>query len=1642
MRDCYTGGTLSDAEPMNKTQWLDAVTKVSGMADLGVLLVWGLKAGFLSELENRAGPSQATSQPRGSLFPLPVTLPQLDGWRDAGDDPCGRLEVASNCWVALGCVALNALYGLPGQGKQRSQGKVHVAALGDLKNKIRRFLDGETPVSFSFNDVATELKERRISYSGEEIQQPHPLTCEQIVKGLPPEGHGGSISVLPFLHGRTKYYMEHPLESLLAEKDRASAPVSARVHIAKGCEKSVFCLLQQRGIISWIEDESVFKDSRGQYLSGMFGVAEEATPEKSWWQVYLDNFMAAELSPPLHERDVTLQEQAMHAWSSAGILTAADKQVLGSTSATELGVRIDGKRGLLGGSPERVFKTVWATFSLLSKTHWSKKEVQIILGRWVFLLQYRRAAMGMLSRSWQALESHWLGPKQIQIIKAELLGLIFLSPLLQADLTSDYDNQVTCSDASEHGGACAVASTLSWSGRSLVGMKNDLRLQPLEFPLLIVSIFNGVGGPFRVYDILGIRPAGRISVDISPTGNRVTRSAWPDVLELHDVEHIDREEILRWARLFPHIKELHLFAGFPCIHLSSVRAYRQNLEGEGLAPGASVHPSVDVPITRLLSYGDRRGAIGDGRRAAACPCSLTREPDRLCKSVVMPRNLPRVVLAARTRQGRQEQRRGIRLRDYTVTTRTKERYERAVGRILPFLEAQPDLADLDGIVCDYIELQWCRGETVNDIADCLSGLHFFWPHIKGLLRQSWRLFRSWRRVESPQRAPPITVWLVKAIVARAVDCNQLAFATLVALGFHCLLRTGELLALQFKDFECNDSCGVVSLFSSKSGLRTGAEEAVSIRDPLVLNLIRTLSDTQQQFRGQKLWPHSAQSFRNQFEKYMQYFRICHLKMKPYSLRRGGATFLLQEGVSIDVILLRGRWRSLGVARLYLEDGLSQIPKLRMSSLDRERVGDCPPGKVHEWQIEAEHRHEHLLREVMKPVRIMAFHERSAEDPAVKATQQFIARARSSPEAALSEFYCTHVSREDICFVRAHAALDVSIMAMAKNLMTAMADFLKTANQGDVAVPVFLPQLGHVQPIAQELRLDAVEEEDAPQPESPKEDKLMLRSQGLVVPEATGGLISDGQRPASAPARPRVAGHVHDRASLESAISREKLAQRNWVVTSQKHLASRSQWMGIAAPGCTPQQQGATESEQSSQELQKLQKMGERDATMRSCLYRVKDLNPPMTPAMQHQANIQILPSDLREWTLAAEKVFEVREAAIAKAKREEEERMELLAFRPKTMENTDGSEDGSDGGWLGEPAAPEVDSLASEVQEPVRAKSTLSTDDFLMDVDWRQGSRSPKVRSNVGSKLSFMAKLEEAPPIPQSEDGSFHSSPREVPTSDRQPESPTATDGGISTRPDSALSGAVTRPASATQRRPLSGKRPKRPGSAAGSTRPPSGTGLRDLFSSKLSRLARPTSALSRSSSATKLSLEPAQGATSPTSAGNLTSPKVSGVQPAPVKVRINHGQLGVFVVISDEAGGIADINDVWRWGEDPEIVMQDAEDSEDEWEDPEALMAKAQIAKATMRLPLGFGLPLARLTARYFGGDLRLQTLLGHGTNAYIHIPELQHDGHFGVSDGDRLGALKLEKNRAAQVERVFQNHRKQNLEWNLTTTASGLST
>jgi hypothetical protein len=61
---------------------------------------------------------------------------------------------------------------------------------------------------------------------------------------------------------------------------------------------------------------------------------------------------------------------------------------------------------------------------------------------------------------------------------------------------------------------------------------------------VVISLFNGIRGAFRIYDVLGIAVMGKISIDIFRDANHTTRSTWPEVMEYHNVEDISLEDVL------------------------------------------------------------------------------------------------------------------------------------------------------------------------------------------------------------------------------------------------------------------------------------------------------------------------------------------------------------------------------------------------------------------------------------------------------------------------------------------------------------------------------------------------------------------------------------------------------------------------------------------------------------------------------------------------------------------------------------------------------------------------------------------------------------------------------------------------------------------------------------------------------------------------------------------------------------------------------------------------------------------------------------------------------------------------------------------------------------------------------------------
>ena len=59
--------------------------------------------------------------------------------------------------------------------------------------------------------------------------------------------------------------------------------------------------------------------------------------------------------------------------------------------------------------------------------------------------------------------------------------------------------------------------------------------------------------------------------------------------------------------------------------------------------------------------------------------------------------------------------------------------------------------------------------------------------------------------------------------------------------------------------------------------------------------------------------------------------------RPYSLRRGGATFYFQRHGQLDRLLLQGRWQSSKTARLYINSGLAILAETELNLAPHARM---------------------------------------------------------------------------------------------------------------------------------------------------------------------------------------------------------------------------------------------------------------------------------------------------------------------------------------------------------------------------------------------------------------------------------------------------------------------------------------------------------------------------------------------------------------------------------------------------------------------------------------------------------------------------------------------------------------------------------
>ena len=171
--------------------------------------------------------------------------------------------------------------------------------------------------------------------------------------------------------------------------------------------------------------------------------------------------------------------------------------------------------------------------------------------------------------------------------------------------------------------------------------------------------------------------------------------------------------------------------------------------------------------------------------------------------------------------------------------------------------------------------------------------------------------------------------MVSAMAGLFVSVGETVAAGVLLAAFHLCLRTGEFLSLHGAQVLLRrDYTGVVSLPWTKTSQQKGAREELSIDDRYVGYW---LAVALQRSSGELLTSTGPAHFRRLFAFGLQELRLQHLNLRPYSVRRGGATHDWLHHRDPQRTQLRGRWSDLRTMRIYLQDGAAIIAETKLPS---------------------------------------------------------------------------------------------------------------------------------------------------------------------------------------------------------------------------------------------------------------------------------------------------------------------------------------------------------------------------------------------------------------------------------------------------------------------------------------------------------------------------------------------------------------------------------------------------------------------------------------------------------------------------------------------------------------------------------------
>ena len=238
-----------------------------------------------------------------------------------------------------------------------------------------------------------------------------------------------------------------------------------------------------------------------------------------------------------------------------------------------------------------------------------------------------------------------------------------------------------------------------------------------------------------------------------------------------------------------------------------------------------------------------------------------------------------------------------------------------------FLVVPSTVDEFDSTLMEYAQNLWEEGDGVCTLNYTLSACHHFVPSLKNRLNGSWRLKKTWCKVEPSRKASPFNLLMCQAMAGYFCRCGYQRAALVIMLSFACILRTAEFMNLLVSDIVSTDETIFLTLRDRKVGQRLGVVQTTSCTDKWLCPRLR--KSLRGRSNGERVVDMSAHTFRRIFAAGRQAMGLPST-YTPYSIRRGGATALFKASGSYNVVSNQGRWASERTMRGYLDSALVEL----------------------------------------------------------------------------------------------------------------------------------------------------------------------------------------------------------------------------------------------------------------------------------------------------------------------------------------------------------------------------------------------------------------------------------------------------------------------------------------------------------------------------------------------------------------------------------------------------------------------------------------------------------------------------------------------------------------------------------------------